>query len=296
MNIVVTGGAGFIGHQLVAALCQRGHTITVLDNLHRGSFERPELAAARVAEGDIRDAAVCAAAFEGAACVIHLAAQSNVMGSQDDPDYTFETNVAGTWTVAAAAARAGVAHLIFASSREVYGEPASLPVAEDAPLRPFNLYGASKAAGEALLGTLPWPALHVSVLRLANVIGPGDHGRVVPLWLAAATAGEPLVVYGGGQILDFVPIETVVEAFVRVAEIGPLTEPVNVGSGVPVPLTELAERIIGITRSESKVDTRPARGPEITRFCADTSRMQSILGMSPPTDAVGTIERWWGRT
>ena len=96
--------------------------------------------------------------------------------------------------------------------------------------------------------------------------------------------------------LDFVPIETVVEAFVRVAETGPLKEPVNVGSGVPVPLTELAERIIGITQSGSKVDTRPARGPEITRFCADTSRMQSILGMRPPTDAVGTIERWWGRT
>lgn len=295
MRIVVTGGAGFIGHHLVAALCRRGHEVTVLDNLRRGSLKCVELAAAQTINGDVREATTCARAFEGAQCVIHLAAQSNVMGSQTDPDYTFETNVTGTWTVAAAAARAGVNHLIFASSREVYGQPASLPVAEDAQISPFNLYGASKAAGEALLRTLPWPTLRVSILRLANVIGPGDHGRVVPLWLAAAGSGQPLVVYGGSQVLDFVPVETTVEAFVRVAETGPLTEPVNIGSGIPVALTELAQRIIAITKSDSLIDIRPSRGPEITRYCADTSRMNTILGMSASSDPVGTIADWWNR-
>ena len=270
----------------------RGHEVTVLDNLRRGSFERAELANARAILGDARDTVACATAFEGAACVVHLAAQSNVMGSQSDPEYTFETNVAGTWTVATAAAHAGVKHLIFASSREVYGEPASLPVAEDALINPFNLYGASKAAGEALLRTLPWPSLQVSILRLSNVIGAGDAGRVVPLWLTAATSGQPLIVYGGTQILDFVPVETVVQAFVRVAESGPLCGPVNVGSGVPVALTELGQRIIAITNSNSKVEVRAARGPEITKFCTDTSRMNSVLGLCATRDPVGTIASW----
>lgn len=293
MKIVVTGGAGFIGHHLVAVLCSRGHEVTVFDNLRRGSFERPELASATKVPGDVRDPIATARAFAGAACVIHLAAQSNVMGSQCDPEYTLETNVTGTWIVAGAAARAGIEHMVFASSREVYGEPVMLPVTEEAPLNPFNLYGASKVAGEALLRTLPWPALQVSILRLANVIGQGDTGRVVPLWLEAASAKQPLVLYGGGQILDFVPVETVVDAFVQVAEAGPIGVAVNVGSGKPVRLTDLAERIIAITQSESTVDLRPPRGPEISRFCADVSRMSAVLGLRAPADPVGTIADWW---
>lgn len=292
MKIAVTGGAGFIGQHLVRALSRRGHALTVLDNLRRGSFETAALEGATLIQGDIRDSATCDAAFRGVNCVVHLAAQSNVMGSESDPSYTVETNVSGTWTVAQAATAAGVPHLLFASSREVYGEPQTVPVPEAAPFSARNLYGATKISGEALLGTFPNPQLRTSILRLSNVIGPGDTGRVVPLWLTAARAQEPLILYGGEQVLDFVPVELVVDAFVAICERGPIGAPVNVGSGLPVTLRELAGRIIAMTGSRSTLEVRPARGPEVSRYCADVSRMERCLGLTPPADAVGMIARW----
>src|SRR5947209_6105623 len=149
MSIVVTGGAGFIGRHLVTRLCESraafgvtDEPIVVLDNLRRGS--REALASlvtqgqVRFVEGDIRDAATLAEVMRGATYVFHLAAQSNVMGAEDDPDYAFTTNVEGTYRVVQAAAHAGARRVVFTSSREVYGQPVSLPVAEDAQLAPKN--------------------------------------------------------------------------------------------------------------------------------------------------------------
>lgn len=288
MKIVVTGGAGFIGHHLVGALQQRGHRVSVLDNLARGSADR--VCGARFVHGDIRDITVCKQVFADADAVVHLAAQSNVMGSQSDPSTTFETNVTGTWNVARAATAAGVRHVVFASSREVYGEPTALPVGEDAPFAPRNLYGASKVAGECLLSTLPGDAPAVSILRLGNVIGPGDFGRVVPLWLRAAASGDPLILYGGQQVLDFVPVGLVCEAFVRVVERGPIDAPMNIASGEGITLVTLAERIQSLFSSANPtVDIRPAREVEVTRFAADVTRMRSLLGIDPPADPLAIL-------
>lgn len=288
MNVVVTGGAGFIGHHLVAALLQREHDVTVLDNLVRGDAAR--ICGARFIDGDIRDFAACEHAFAGADAVVHLAAQSNVMGSQSDPSTTFETNVTGTWNVAMAATAAGARHLLFASSREVYGEPSTLPVGEDAPFAPRNLYGASKVSGECLLSTLPGDAPPVSILRLGNVIGPGDSGRVVPLWLRAAASGDPLILYGGQQVLDFVPVGLVCEAFTRVIERGPIAAPMNVASGEGITLVALARRIQALfSATEPAVDIRPAREVEVTRFAADVSRMRTMLGIEPPADPLAIL-------
>ena len=139
------------------------------------------------------------------------------MGSQSDPEYAFSTNVTGTWEVLSAARECAVRHLVFASSREVYGDAAALPVAESTALRPSNTYGASKVAGEAILSALDrsWP--EVSILRFSNVIGPGDRGRVIPLWIRNARQGCPLTVFGGDQILDLVPVDFVVEGMAALA-------------------------------------------------------------------------------
>ena len=293
MRIAITGGAGFIGHHLVAHLVGEGHEVIVLDNLRRSTFERPQLVGARSFEGDIRDRSACLGAFEGVETVIHLAAQSNVMGSESDPEYAFSTNVVGTWEVAQAARQAGVGHLVFASSREVYGDPAELPVKESAPFQPRNAYGASKVAGEAVLsmsgGSLP----AVSVVRLSNVIGPGDSGRVIPLWLRNARAGCPLRVFGGDQVLDLVPMAFVCAALTKVATGSPLNGPLNVASGTQTPILRLAKHIIELTDSRSKIEIVPARGPEVTRFCADVSNLREVLRLAPPADPLAAIEASW---
>lgn len=293
MKIAVTGGAGFIGHHLVAHLLQAGHAVTVLDNLRRASFERAELAGARCLEGDVRERAACVEAFREADAVVHLAAQSNVMGSEADPDYTYATNVTGTWNVAVAARECGVGHVVFASSREVYGDAATLPVPETAPFKPHNLYGASKVAGEVLLGALSAGGPAVSIVRLSNVIGRGDSGRVVPLWLKAAAEGCPLTVFGGEQVMDLVPVGFVCKALERVLHLGPLDAPLNIGSGRETRILDLARHIVALTESPSAIEVVPPRGPEVTRFCADVSGLRAELGLEPPLDPLAAIEADW---
>jgi nucleoside-diphosphate-sugar epimerase len=287
MKVVVTGGAGFIGHHLVRTLVEAGHTVTAMDNLRRGTFERSGLEHARCIEGDVRDYSQCLDTCRGSDAVVHLAAQANVLGSEADRDYAFETNVRGTWNVASACRDAGVGHLVFASSREVYGEPAVLPVSEMAPIAPRNTYGASKAAGELLLSSFH-DGPNVSVLRLANVIGSGDAGRVVPVWLAAARENRPLTVFGGEQELDLVPVDIVCRSVERALQIGRLRGPLNIGSGVSTRILDLAAFIISLTDSSSTVCVKPARSVEVGRFRADTTLMRSTLGLTVgcPLDSV----------
>ncbi len=233
MRVLVTGGAGFIGAHLTAALAQAGDEVIVFDNLRRGERAKLTGLPVRLVEGDVRDRVAVQKAMEGVARVYHLAAQSNVLGAVSDVDYSFTSNVVGTYNVLVAAREAGVERVVFTSSREAYGEVERLPVAEDHPTNPKNAYGASKVAGEvycrAFQGTY---GLDVSVLRLANVYGPGDRDRVIPIWLERARRGAALELYGGTQVLDLVPVDLVVTALRRAAEVALDGQPVNVGSGV----------------------------------------------------------------
>ena len=293
MKIVITGGAGFIGHHLARALTCASHEVALFDNLHRGSYTRTHVRATRFVRGDVRDYHACLRAFEGADAVVHLAAQSNVMGSQGAPDYTVSTNVTGTWNVARATTQLGIGHLIFASSREVYGDSPELPVAETSPFAPKNLYGASKVAGELLLEQLQKRGSCVSVLRLSNVIGRGDCGRVVPLWLELARRNEPLTIFGGSQVLDLVSVEVVCAAFIRVLENADIAGPINIGSGSATTILSLADHIISLTDSRSVVNIVPPRGPEVSRFCADVTRMRELLRLAPPADPLACIGADW---
>lgn len=291
-RVLVTGGAGFIGAHLVQALVRSGDAVTVVDNLRRGARDRisalrPRGAVAFI-EGDVRDAATMREAARGCDVIFHLAAQSNVMGAIDDPDYSFTTNVAGTYQVLRTAVDERVPRVVFTSSREVYGEASYAPVDEDHPLAAKNPYGASKLAGEAYCRTFAHCyGLDVGVLRLANVYGPGDTGRVIPLWLGEAFAGRDLQVFGGRQILDFVWIDTVVEALLYAGDEG-LSAPTNVGSGTGTSILELGERILGVTRSPAKLVRLQSRPAEVTRFVADVSRMRA-LGIEPDADPLAHL-------
>lgn len=291
MHVVVTGGAGFIGSHLVdALLADRGVAgVLVVDNLRRGRL-------ANLAQhdgdprfgflpGDIREPRLVEEALRGAEVVFHLAAQSNVMGAVGDPRYSFETNVAGTYNVLEAAHRARVRRVVLASSREAYGEARVVPVTEEHPLHAKNTYGASKVAAETYCRTFTNVfGLETVILRFANVYGPRDFDRVIPLWLDRASRSEPLDLYGGGQVIDFVWVGQVVEALRRAAHAGVVGTPINVAGGVGTPIRDLASRILDLTGSHSTVRVEAARAAEVTRFVADVGRMRDLLGLTPPAD------------
>ena len=293
MRVLVTGGTGFLGSHLVDALVAAGDEVIVLDNLHRGSPANIDAhlrtGAVTFIEGDIRDYAAVLEAAAGAEVVYHLAAQSNVIGAIADTDYSFTSNVGGTYNVLKAAAASGVRRLVFASSREVYGEPDSIPVQESAPLTAKNPYGASKVAGEAYCRV--WESttgLECQILRFANIYGPRDRDRVIPIWLERATGGEPLELYGGEQVIDFVWVGKAVEALLAAAGIA-LTGPINIGSGTGVTLPHLAQRLLEETGSLSKLEVFPARGVEVVRFVADIERMRRVLGVAPDVDPLAHV-------
>ena len=287
MRILITGGAGFIGRHLAEPLVSDGHDVTVFDNLKRG--RRPETAGLRFIQGDIRDAEAIGAACAGMEAVVHLAAQSTVAGSEEDPEYTITTNTDGTRAVLRAAHQAGVRRVVVASSREVYGDSPQLPVSEDAPLAAKNTYGASKVAGEAACGEYAALGLEINILRFANVYGPGDSGRVVSNFLSNALAGKPLRINGGEQVLDFVWIGIAVEALRRATFGARLPGPVNVGSGEGVSLHTLAERVLTETRSSSAIEQAPARQFETVRFVACMERASRYLGLSRQTDPLSEL-------
>ena len=284
-RVMVTGGAGFIGSFLVERLIDsKCAEVIVLDNFSRG--RRENLSACqnriRLVEGDIRDHRQVASVMQGVDTVFHLAAQSQVRAALADPRYCFETNVAGTFAVLEAAREAQIRRLVFASSREVYGEPAAVPVPEEAPLCAKNGYGLSKVAGELYCRQYSG-SFEVSVLRLANVYGPRDFGRVIPIFVRQALEGKPLTLIGGKQICDFVHVDTVVDMLLKVG-LGPARGPMNIGSGLPVSLVELAERIIGLSNSAASLVYQPEIKEEVAQFVADVSKAQRELGLITPSD------------
>lgn len=287
MNILVTGGAGFVGSHLVKWLVrERAGSVTVLDNFHRGKAENLAdcIDEIRLVRADIRNPSALREALGGTELVFHLAAQSSVLGAEADADYTFGTNVSATYDLLRAAGASGVRRVVFTSSREVYGDPVSVPVPETAALKPKNLYGASKVAGEAYCSVFGSGGLETAVLRLANVYGSGDIDRVIPLFVQRAIEGQPLILYGGEQVLDFVWIDAVVEALWKVGFGELIREPLNIGSGQGVTISELSGRILDLTGGRSRLETASARQTEVTRFVADVRRAQHLLGLDRPID------------
>jgi UDP-glucose 4-epimerase len=218
---------------------------------------------------------------EGAELIYHLAAESRVLDAEEDLERTFTTNVQGTFNVLSAALEGGVRRVIFTSSREVYGDPKALPVAEDASLAPKNAYGVSKAAAELWCRAFQNRGLDVVILRLANVYGPGDQGRVIPTFIDRALSGRPLLLYGGSQVLDFVWVGDVVDVLFRAGDMrgGYDGLPINVGSGCGTGLADLAERVRELVDQQVEVVVEPSRPVEVERFVADVSRLRALFGL-----------------
>ena len=210
--------------------------------------------------------------------VFHLGAQSTVAGAQLDPQYCFDTNVVGTVNLLDAAHDCSVKRVIYTSSREVYGDPLYLPVDESHPLGCKNLYGASKAAAEMYCGVYRESfGLNVLVLRLANVMGKGDRGRVIPIWIDNALQNHDVIVYGSNTIVDFVAVDIVVDALQQSMFLPLDGNPINIGSGVATDILDLARLIIEITGSSSLLKIVDGRRFEASKFCSNTTRMARVF-------------------
>ncbi len=291
MDCVVTGGAGFIGSNLVDALVARGDRVTVIDTLVTGKRENlvDALAhGARLETVDVRDADAVRGVCETAApeLVFHLAAQIDVRHSVSQPADDAQTNVLGTINVLEAARATGVRRIVNTSTGGgLYGDADVLPTPEDSPIRPLAPYGQSKLGAEGYCAL--YTRLHglsTVSLRYGNVYGPRQdvHGEagVVAIFCGHLVDGTPPTVFGdGGQTRDWVDVSDVVRANLLAAE-STITGPVNIGHGQETSVRQLIEALDDISpeRPLPAANYSPDRPGEVRRSCLDVSRARTELG------------------
>jgi UDP-glucose 4-epimerase len=292
MRTLVTGGAGFIGSNLVDALLARGDEVTVVDDLSTGRCENLEgalAAGATLVEADIRDRAAMEelAAHERSEVVFHLAAQIDVRKSIADPAFDASINVGGTANVLEAARGAGAQRVVFVSTGgAIYGEGEgqALPLSENAPLAPEAPYGQSKYAAEGYLALYErLYGLSGVSLRLGNVYGPrqdplGEAG-VVAIFCGRLRAGERPTIFGDGkQTRDYIYVGDVVAAALAAAE-ADATGPINVGTGLETDVLELARHLGELGEVENfEPEFAPPRTGEVQRISIDPARAERKLG------------------
>jgi len=215
--VLVTGGAGFIGSHLVDRLVNEGFVVRVLDNFSSGGIDNIKHNPDRVEvlKGDLKDPDTVLKAVKYVGVVFHFAANPEVRVSTIKPEVHFKENVVATFNLLEAVRKVGVGQLIFASSSSVYGEPESIPVNEDAPMRPVSVYGASKAACESLIHAYTrLYGVRAVVLRYANVVGQRlQHGVVYDFIVKLLKQPEELEILGDGkQVRSYIHVSDAVEA------------------------------------------------------------------------------------
>ena len=293
-SILVTGGAGFIGSHLVRALA-RDNEVTVLDDCSTGDPERLP-STVRFVEGDVRDAAALADAGEGVDLIYHLAANVSVDRSVAEPVWSHSVNVDGTLSVLEFARDSG-ARVVFASSAAVYGDPASLPVAEDDPTDPRSPYGIEKLAGDGYVRAYnDLYGVETVALRFFNVFGEGqtsEYAGVITAFVDRVDAGEPLVVHGDGeQTRDFVHVDDVVAACLLAGATEHVGEAFNVGCGTAVSVNELATTVLQAADSDVGTVHADARPGDIEHSRADIGKARELLGYEPSVsleDGIGPL-------
>jgi len=291
MKTLVTGGAGFIGSNLVRALLERGDDVRVLDNFSTGN--RGNLVGldgdVEVVEGELRSYERVHNAVRGADLVFHQGALPSVPRSVQDPLTTSAVNVEGTLNVLLAARDEDVRRVVFASSSSVYGNQETLPLVETAMPDPIAPYGVAKLAAERYCVSFSrvYPLEAVS-LRYFNVFGPGqdprsEYAAVVPRFITEAAAGRPVPVYGDGeQRRDFTYIQNVVDACFAAAAANDVGGAVfNVATGRSVSVNELADAVGAVLGREVARNYLPARAGDIRSSWADVSAARAALGWEP---------------
>jgi len=288
MKALVTGGAGFIGSNICAALSRQGAAVTVLDDLSSGHASNLDgLDGVTLIEGDIRDAETVGRAVPGCDTVFHLAASVGNKRSIDHPDEDTDINVKGTLNVLEAARDARVRKVVVASSAGIYGELRTIPITEDHPLEPLTPYGVSKLYTEKMaLAFAHVYGLEAICLRYFNVYGPNQrfdaYGNVIPIFAFRALAGEPIVVFGDGQqTRDFVHVDDVVQANLNAARNRGVSGAFNVASATQVRILDLAQAVNAHLDRPVPIEHQGPRAGDVADSLADISAARSAFGFVP---------------
>lgn len=292
-SALITGGAGFIGSHMVAALVKAGGRVTVLDNLYSGRRENlaAHLEAITFIEGDIRDEAALSRAVAGCEVVFHLAAEVSVPRTIKNPVDSAMVNDIGTLKVLEAARQNGVRRVVLSSSCAVYGKSAQVPNKEEMPVRPMSPYAVHKLAGEhyaAIYSDLY--GLETISLRYFNVFGPhqdpsSPYSGVISIFLDRAGRGEKAFIYGDGeQSRDFIYVADVVKANLLAARQAGISGAVlNIGTGRGITINQLRDRVSSLAGTAVAPEYWPARAGDIRASVAGIDLAREKLGFQPET-------------
>jgi UDP-glucose 4-epimerase len=302
----VTGGAGFIGSELVRQLAARGDRVLIVDNLVNGT--RDNVAAllsdrVRLLVADVRDVSRYEHDLRDVRVVYHLACLG-VRHSLHSPAENHAVNATGTLTLLAACRAAAIPRFVYVSSSEVYGTAKRVPMTEDHPAFPCTVYGASKLAGEcyarAYYRSYGYPAV---VVRPFNTYGPrshheGDSGEVIPKFMLRCLAGLPMIVFGDGtQTRDFTYVSDTAAGILLAGEHDDaIGDTINIGSGSEVAISELAHLVASATGRDAAVQYDDPRPGDVLRLCADVSHARETLGYragTPLAEGLGQLLAWY---
>ena len=285
-KVLVTGGAGFIGSNLVRALKERGDDVRVLDNFSTGFRGNLDGVDVEIVEGELRSYERVHNAVRGTELVYHLGALGSVPRSVQDPLTSNAVNVDGTLNVLLAGRDEGVKRVVFASSTSVYGTDPPLPTREDQRLDPISPYGVAKLAAERYCAafTRVYEAFETVVLRYFNVYGPrqspsSQYAAVIPLFIAAIAAGDPVTIYGDGkQSRDFTYVDDAVAATIRAGDAqGASGQAFNVAGGKPESVNAVADTIGRLLGKPVERRLEPPRAGDIRDSEADLTAAREVL-------------------
>lgn len=286
MQVLITGGAGFIGANLCQSLELAGHSVTVLDDLSTGFESNLDGTEAELIVGSILDTNSLALASASADAIVHLAARPSVPRSIADPVASHLANATGTLNVLEAARKDGSRHVITAGSSSVYGANPTLPKHSDLATRPVSPYAASKLAAESY--TLAYGhsyGLPTLSFRFFNVFGPLQaaghaYAAVIPAFVDAALRGEPLPVQGDGtQSRDFTYVDTVAAVITDAINCRVTSDdPINLAYGSRTDLLGVIRMLKELTGDDLRVEHGPPRAGDVPHSQADDSQIRSLFG------------------
>lgn len=287
---LVTGGAGFIGSNLVQQLLIDGYSVRVIDNLLSGHAENLPLSPNLIfTKGDIRDRHTLDKVMQDVDVVFHLAASVGNKRSIDYPIDDAEINVLGTINVLESARNAGVRKIVASSSAGIYGELKTVPIKEGHPIDPDTPYGSTKLCMEKeCLAYAKIYDMEAICLRYFNVYGPNQrfdaYGNVIPIFVFKMLRGETLPIFGDGyQTRDFINVKDVVQANIKAALNEGISGAFNIGSASQISINALVEMLHEVSGLKPNIEFRSIRAGDVEHSLADISAAQEAFGFNPDT-------------